>query len=134
VGRGYPQDGITTAGQGTRCLVRQPRGGGTKERETGGELEGVRGSAHQAFDRDAGLQVLRYRGGDFFVTGTQDGIAEVFAGFVEVLNAVILRGSRTSESSELWENIPDPMLAFSAGAASRPARLRSQKCASACAR
>jgi hypothetical protein len=55
------------------------------------------------------------RGGDFFVTGTQKGIAEVFAGFVEVSDGVKLRGSRTAESCELGKDIPNPMAAFSAG-------------------
>ena len=58
-----------------------------KERETGSEFEGIGWSAHQTLDGNTGLQLLRHSRGDFFVAGAQNGIAEVFAGFVEIPDA-----------------------------------------------
>ena len=113
--RGYPKDGITTAGQGVRCFVAQLRSCGVKEREAGSEFEGIGWSAHQALDGNTGLQLLRHSRGDFFVAGAQNRIAEIFARFVEVPDAEKLRGSRTAKSSELGKDIPNPMAAFSAG-------------------
>src|SRR4029077_19461200 len=113
--RDYPKDGITTAGQGVRCFVAQLRSWGGKEGETGGDVEGIGGSPNQTLDGNTGLQLLRHSRGDFFVAGAQNGIAEVFAGFVEVPDAEKLRGSRTAKSSELGKDIPNPMAAFSAG-------------------
>lgn len=55
-------------------------------------------------------------GGDFFVAGAEERVAQVIARFREIADGVLLGHRGAAEADELREDIPDPMARFAPAA------------------
>jgi len=91
------------------------RGGVLKKRKAGDELQRVGLAAHQALERCARGELMGDGCGGEQVVGAELQVAQIGAGFVEVVQLIKSRGRGMSEAGELWENIPDPVTRLVAG-------------------
>ena len=60
-----------------------------EEGEAGDELQGVDAAAHQVFERGAAGELVADGGGDFFVAGAEERVAQVIAGFREIADGLL---------------------------------------------
>jgi hypothetical protein len=93
-------------------LACEALGGGAEESEAGDQLESVDTATHQVFERNAAGELLADGAGDFFVTGAEERVAKVLAGFRQIAERKGARGRGTAKAFDLREDVPDPVTAF----------------------
>ena len=110
-----------------RIAVGQTLRRGAEEGEAGDELEGVDAAAHQVFERKAAGELVADGGGDFFVAGAEERVAQVIARFREIADARISQPSRSGRGRRAAGRYTRSNGWFCGRGVSPPARSRSRR-------